>query len=81
MNISTIVRRGRRRARFAFLVSIAFALPSIAQADSFYNVTVTGVGVQGGQMYISSNRLPSTCGGIAYLQLANPPTMPTRSPR
>ena len=65
------VTRTAPRALAILAASLTLLAPATAQADSFYNVAVTGVGVQGGQMYISSNSLPAACGGLVYLQLAH----------
>ena len=41
--------------------------PMIANADTVGPVTVSAVGVQGGQIYIMSPDLPGSCSGIVYL--------------
>ncbi len=43
--------------------------PEMAGADTIGPVTISEVGVQGGQIYIHSPDIPAVCGAYAYLRL------------
>lgn len=61
------MRKASRILSFASL--LWFLSPAIASADTVGPIKVASVGVQGGQMFITSPNLPAACGNILYLAL------------
>ena len=61
-----LITLAKRRLMLAAAL-LGFLSPVAASADTVGPVTVSSVGVQGGQIYIFSPDIPSSCGGIVYL--------------